>query len=136
MVVINRSPPGQSHGQSLDQWLDQLLGQLDLDDIADQYATTLSGGQVIRTALARCLLPRPALILADEPTASLDQTTAHQVSIALRNACDAIGATLIVATHDAELAAACDQHIDLATLSLPDKPDTFHDPALSSSEGH
>jgi len=67
------------------------------------------------------VLQRPALLLADEPTASLDDTACAQVLTLLRETADAVGATLVVATHDARVAAAWPQAraLRLAPHPLP-----------------
>ena len=74
----------------------------------------LSGGEQQRVALARALAPRPKLILADEPTGNLDQTTgAHIIALLFRLVEDA-GATLLLVTHDPALAARCGRELHLA----------------------
>lgn len=76
----------------------------------------VSGGEARRLILARAALKRPGLVLADEPTADLDEETAHQVLDGLQ-ALAREGAALIVATHDAGLAARMDRQIDFAHLA-------------------
>jgi putative ABC transport system ATP-binding protein len=80
------------------------LDRLDLAGLAAASAEELSGGQAQRVAVARVLAAEPALVLADEPTGRLDRTTAAHVLDALLAAVDALGAALVVATHDAEVA--------------------------------
>ncbi|MFW5845643.1 MAG: lipoprotein-releasing system ATP-binding protein LolD, partial [Planctomycetota bacterium] len=69
--------------------------------------------QAMRCALARALLPGPACLIADEPTGTLDSQTAEAIAAALlqRTRCEHI--TLILSTHDHDLAAQCDQHLHL-----------------------
>lgn len=69
----------------------------------------LSGGQRQRVAIARALVKRPALVIADEPTASLDSHTADQVLDLIREQGHAHGAACLVATHDARLVQRCDR---------------------------
>jgi putative ABC transport system ATP-binding protein len=78
---------------------DQALGGL-----AAALPVELSGGQAQRVAIARVLAGRPALVLADEPTGQLDRATAAQVMTDLLQAADALDATVVVATHDPEVA--------------------------------
>jgi putative ABC transport system ATP-binding protein len=74
----------------------------------------LSGGEQQRVALARALGPRPALILADEPTGNLDLTTGAQVMDLLFELKDRAGATLLLITHDRSLTKRCDRIVSLA----------------------
>jgi putative ABC transport system ATP-binding protein len=80
----------------------------------DHYPAQLSGGEQQRVAIARALGPRPALVFADEPTGNLDMTTGAAIMDLLFARQVAAGATLIVITHDAGLAARCDRIIELA----------------------
>jgi len=78
------------------------------------YPTQLSGGEQQRVAIARAIAPRPQLIFADEPTGNLDVATGHEIIELLFNRCEETGATLLVITHDPELAKRCDRVITLA----------------------
>ncbi|APA68514.1 ABC transporter ATP-binding protein [Janthinobacterium sp. 1_2014MBL_MicDiv] len=93
-----------------------LLGQLGLADKLAAYPHALSGGQRQRTAIARAVFMRPRLILADEPTANLDDgACAAVVNLLARQAAQA-GASLVIASHDARVLAALP---DAAVLRLP-----------------
>ena len=80
----------------------------------DHYPAQLSGGEQQRVAIARALGPRPALVFADEPTGNLDTATGAAIMDLLFSRQVAAGATLVVITHDAGLAARCDRIIELA----------------------
>jgi putative ABC transport system ATP-binding protein len=73
------------------------------------YPAQLSGGEQQRVALARALVPRPSLLIADEPTGNLDETTGRAIIDLLFDASSRRGATLALVTHDAALAARCDR---------------------------
>jgi putative ABC transport system ATP-binding protein len=77
-----------------------LYENLGLVPLIDRRPAQLSGGQALRVALARALLHRPPLLLADEPTASLDDHNATQAMQLLREQANLHGSTLVVATHD------------------------------------
>ena len=80
----------------------------------DHYPQQLSGGEQQRVAIARATAPRPTLLFADEPTGNLDAGTGHSIVELLFARRVETGATLIVITHDPELAAHCDRVITLA----------------------
>jgi putative ABC transport system ATP-binding protein len=79
----------------------------------DHYPTQLSGGEQQRVGLARAIAARPALIFADEPTGNLDEATGNAVVEMLFDRLAETGATLILITHDAGLAARCDRVIEM-----------------------
>jgi putative ABC transport system ATP-binding protein len=80
----------------------------------DHYPTQLSGGEQQRVAIARALAPRPGIIFADEPTGNLDVATGHEIIELLFARRAETGATLLVITHDPELAARCDRVVSMA----------------------
>jgi len=92
----------------------QELKSVGLGHRLDHYPTQLSGGEQQRVAIARAIAPRPDLIFADEPTGNLDVATGHEIIELLFARRAEAGATLLVITHDPELAERCDRVITLA----------------------
>jgi putative ABC transport system ATP-binding protein len=105
----------------------ELAGQPDAFDLAvaelravglaartGHYPGQLSGGEQQRVALARAVAPRPALLLADEPTGNLDGANGAAIMDLLFGLRDRYGATLVLVTHAPELAARCDRIVQLA----------------------
>lgn len=95
-----------------------LLTQVGLGDRLDHRPGTLSGGEQQRVAVARALVMRPTLLLADEPTGDLDEATGATLHALLREMHEAYGLTSVIATHNAGLAAACDRVLRLANGHL------------------
>lgn len=89
------------------------LEQLDLADKAKNKAVNLSGGQKQRAVIARALVNNPRIIFADEPTGNLDSGTGAVVEDILFTLNREHGITLIVVTHDEELAARCDRRLQI-----------------------
>ncbi|MEL6268199.1 MAG: ABC transporter ATP-binding protein [Chloroflexota bacterium] len=91
----------------------ELLGELGLGDRLNHRPTELSGGQQQRVAIARALANNPPLILADEPTGNLDSDSGTMVLETLQNVRHEFGTTIVVVTHDNDLAAMLDRTIHL-----------------------
>jgi putative ABC transport system ATP-binding protein len=89
------------------------LASVGLTERRTHYPAELSGGEQQRVALARALAPDPAIIVADEPTGNLDETTGKQVIDLLFAAQAGRGTTLVLVTHDSTLAARCDRVVRL-----------------------
>ena len=89
------------------------LAAVELQDKARQRARDLSGGQKQRLAIARAIVNTPRILFADEPTGNLDSVTGSVIEKLLFDYSATHGATLIVVTHDAELAAKCQRQIHL-----------------------
>ena len=92
-----------------------------LKDMEDRRGGDLSGGQQQRLAIARAVIARPKLLLADEPTGNLDSVTGGEVLDFLRGAVDDLGQTLVVVTHDVGAAAMADRVLFLADGRIVDE---------------
>ncbi|PID32419.1 ABC transporter ATP-binding protein [Candidatus Saccharibacteria bacterium] len=91
----------------------EALDMVGLAEKADQKAKNLSGGQKQRLAIARAIVGKPKIIFADEPTGNLDSTTGAQVEDLLFELNKKTGSTLIMVTHDEDLAKRCDRQITI-----------------------
>jgi putative ABC transport system ATP-binding protein len=91
----------------------RLLEEVGLSDRAHHYPSQLSGGEQQRVALARALANAPPIVLADEPTGNLDTTTGHHILELLREVHRVRGTTIVLVTHDADLAAIADSRLVL-----------------------
>jgi putative ABC transport system ATP-binding protein/lipoprotein-releasing system ATP-binding protein len=106
-VVENIEVPHLLSGADADEArrdASEVLDALDLGAIADKLPEEISGGQAQRAAVARSLITRPALILADEPTGQLDHHTAAHLLDLLLQRLERTDAALVIATHDAAVA--------------------------------
>jgi putative ABC transport system ATP-binding protein len=91
----------------------ELLAAVGLADRAKHLPSQLSGGEQQRVAIARALINRPGLVLADEPTGNLDTHTGHEIVALMLQLREERGVTLVVATHDANIAARCERTLVL-----------------------
>nr|WP_240982398.1 ABC transporter ATP-binding protein [Streptomyces sp. S3(2020)] len=91
----------------------ELLGAVGLAARADALPSELSGGQQQRVATARALINRPGLLLADEPTGNLDSATGREIIDLLLSLRERYGMTLLLTTHDPEVAVSCDRIVRL-----------------------
>jgi putative ABC transport system ATP-binding protein/lipoprotein-releasing system ATP-binding protein len=103
-LLLGNADPSQVRVAAL-----EALARLELSALADKLPEELSGGQAQRIAMARALVVRPQLVLADEPTGQLDRPTAQHVFDALLATLAGTHAALIVATHDQSVAERLDQ---------------------------
>ena len=107
LLLLGR-PRAEALGRAAD-W----LARLGLSGLEKRRPGQLSGGQQQRVAIARALVHAPAVVLADEPTGALDQATGAEVMRVLTAATRQAGATLIVVTHDPQVAGWCERHVQL-----------------------
>lgn len=110
----------------------EALERLGMADKAANKATNLSGGQKQRACIARALVTEPSVIFADEPTGNLDSRTSEIVEDILFGLQREQGITLVIVTHDDDLAARCDRRINLVDgeiTSVQDHDDTSSTPA-------
>ena len=105
---IARAPLAEARPRAED-----LLRRVGLGDRLTHRPGMLSGGEQQRVAVARALVMRPAVLLADEPTGDLDEQTADSLHALLRDMHQTFGLTSIIATHNPRLAAACDRTLRL-----------------------
>jgi putative ABC transport system ATP-binding protein len=92
---------------------DELLERLGIEKLADRSPDSLSGGEEMRAAVARALVHRPILVLADEPSASLDGDAALAVADALSRIAREREAAVLIATHDVRLTPFSDRRVGL-----------------------
>ena len=93
--------------------VEEVLEKIGLTDKMKTMPNTLSGGQKQRTSIARALVTRPAMILADEPTGNLDSQTELEVMSLLKSCVADMGQTLIMITHDEMIAQMADRMIEI-----------------------
>ena len=96
----------------------ELLSRVGLAERAEHRPSMMSGGEQQRVAVARALVMRPALLLADEPTGDLDEPTADSLHALLRQMHAEHGLTSVIATHNPKLAHACDRILRLESGQL------------------
>lgn len=99
--------------QEVEQQANDLLHKMGLSERIHHKPSELSGGEKQRVAVCRALINRPSLILADEPSGSLDSANKKELHSLLRQLCNEYGLTVLVVTHDTELAEVSDRIIEM-----------------------
>src|SRR5258706_15692181 len=99
------------------EWGKRLLSDVGLANRADYLPEKLPVGQQQRVAVARALANRPKLVLADEPTGALDPATAQQVLELIRKLCQEVGASLLLVTHDLDIAHQLPRVVSLSEIN-------------------
>ena len=133
-------------GRERHQRAAQALHLVGLDDRSHHKPNELSGGQQQRVAIARSLINRPKLILADEPTGNLDSKTSDEIMDLLQQLNREQGITILFVTHDPEIAAYCNRVINFRdgrierdernhTVPIPEAP-PGHNPRVSQPGSH
>ncbi|MDH5179704.1 MAG: ATP-binding cassette domain-containing protein, partial [Gammaproteobacteria bacterium] len=121
LLPLQFSPPRRArvlHSGTAEDEARRLLSHLDLhEEHVHQSVTALSVGQQQRVAAARALIGRPEIIIADEPTSSLDADRRNAFIELLIRECDTAGNTLLFVSHDSSLERFFDQRIDLREIN-------------------
>ncbi|PAD20225.1 ABC transporter ATP-binding protein [Terribacillus saccharophilus] len=107
-LILNGTPK-----QKRKQKVEDILRQVELEAFPEHYPSELSGGQQQRVAIARALILDPPLILADEPTGSLDSDTEADLLSLIRKLNKQAGITFLIITHDQEVAAIADRQLEI-----------------------
>ena len=113
-VLTNITMPLRLDGRKADpKFLSEVTELLGLSDKLKKYPSELSGGEQQRCAIARSLLAKPHLIFADEPTGNLDKKVGEDTLSLLRDSAQRFGQTLIVVTHDLDIARRADRIVHI-----------------------
>lgn len=113
-VYENIVLPIELDGRHIDrEFVDEILQLLKLEEKREALPHTLSGGQQQRVAIARAIASKPAIILADEPTGNLDTATSHDVMGVLKLAAKKFQQTIILITHDHDIAQLADRIVHI-----------------------
>ncbi len=107
-ALIAGTPASTAKAEAL-----RLLKNLGLEERTGHKPSELSGGEQQRTAIARAIINRPSVLFADEPTGNLDSVTKQEIHKIFLNLRDTIGQTIIIVTHDPQLASLCDRRLEM-----------------------
>lgn len=120
-VGENLRVPFDLNGVLFDKpYVDYLCRELEIEDLLDRFPHQISGGQQQRVAIARALSMHPAVILADEPTDNLDRKSAQTVMRLFRQVQQKLGMTVLMVTHDLDLAKQADRILYMEDGKLRD----------------
>ena len=124
-ALENMTLPSSLGGREVDAaWLDEVVRTVGLQDRLHHRPTELSGGQQQRVAVARALVSRPDLVMADEPTGNLDSRSGTEILEFLRRAVKELAQTVVMVTHDPVAAGFADQVLFLADGHIVDRIET------------
>ena len=124
-VLENILLPLRLDGRTIDQdFVERIVSTLKIDEKLDAFPEELSGGQQQRVAIARALVAKPAIVLADEPTGNLDSKTSQEVIHLLKQTAQKFSQTVIVVTHDIEIAQLADKIIRIEDGKIIKECDT------------
>ncbi|MCU9808432.1 ABC transporter ATP-binding protein [Paraclostridium sp. AKS46] len=113
--------------ESIDQkYIDELINTLGLDERKNHLPSQLSGGQQQRVAIGRALAAKPSIILADEPTGNLDSKTTEEVMDLLKMSSEKFNQTLIIITHDTNIAKKADKIIHIIDGEIKKTENNIH----------
>lgn len=114
-VVENILMPIHLDGKDVDMnHFNEVVKSLGIEEKLSYYPDELSGGERQRVAIARALASKPAIILADEPTGNLDEKTGHEVITLLKESAKKFGQTIVLVTHDMDIAKKADRVITIS----------------------
>lgn len=113
-------------GKNIDyKFIDELILELGLEGKQKKFPNELSGGEQQRVAIARALVTKPAILLADEPTGNLDSVTTNDVMSVLWKSCRKYHQTVLMVTHNEEIAQTCDRIIRIEDGKIAEKGGDF-----------
>jgi putative ABC transport system ATP-binding protein len=121
--------------QEVDFRVDEALAVVGMTHRAERDPTALSGGEQQRIAIARALVIRPTILLADEPTGNLDRATGRAIMELFRGINERLGVTVLMVTHDPAFAAYGGQVLHLVD-GAPDRTITLADPTPHPARSH
>lgn len=120
MLPLFLSKSANDNGQSKAK---ELMGNFEVEALADKLPSGLSGGEKQRIAICRALINNPQIIFADEPTGNLDSKSGHIVIEALQKINSILGKTVIMVTHDPQMASYCERIVLLKDGEILDQLD-------------